>query len=462
MKPVKKCTVTALVLTLLMSAAGCAGTSVQNNAPDKDEKVLTVTEASTEQAEAAIVESPEETLPDEAEKSPAEEESSSDTTDEPAADEEEKIVIPDDVMTIERDIPDTEGFELVKRMRAGWNLGNTFDAYDDTKASGDNLQIETYWQPDRTTPELIMAIHEAGFETIRIPVSWHNHFIDDDYTISEAWLDRVEEVVNEALGEGMYVIIDIHHDNELSVNCLYPDAEHREQSLRFVERVWSQVGERFKGCNERLIFESMNEPRLVGTTAEWDYQDSDERCKEAMAIINELNQCFVDTVRAQGGENATRWLTCPSYAASVNAATSKLFVLPTDPAGRVMVSTHAYTPYDFALNLSGTDKFNYKNKGNTNELEAAITKLYVTFVKKGIPVIMDEFGALNKNDNLQARVDFTAFYVATARASGITCCLWDNNSYVGTGENFGIIRRGSQEWEYPEIAEAIARYSAAE
>lgn len=69
--------------------------------------------------------------------------------------------------------------------------------------------------------------------------------------------------------------------------------------------------------------------------------------------------------------------------------------------------------------------------------------------------MMDEFGALDKGGNTQDRVNFTAYYVASASTRGITCVWWDNHAFSGDGERFGLIRRATREWVYPDIVLAI-------
>lgn len=146
------------------------------------------------------------------------------------------------------EIPDNEALEFVKDMQLGWNLGNTFDASN--CGASDELEYESAWVGIKTTKEMIHTIADAGFKTIRIPVSWHNH-VDAEYRISEAWMDRVQEVVDWALEEELYVILNIHHDNE--EGFMYPSYEHLEQSKKYVQAVWEQIAERFAEYDEKLI-----------------------------------------------------------------------------------------------------------------------------------------------------------------------------------------------------------------
>ena len=178
---------------------------------------------------------------------------------------------------------------------------------------------------------------------------------------------------------------------------------------------------------------------------------------DAVSCINTLNQLFVDTVRATGGNNETRYLLCPGYAASPDGATAKGYVYPTDPAKHLIVSVHAYRPYNLALNAAGTKEFSLDNEMDKREIVEFMDSLYANFTMNGIPVVIGEFGARDK-DNLQARVDFAAFYVAAARARGITCCWWDNHAFSGSGERFGLLMRKDARFAYPEIVQAMIKY----
>ena len=354
------------------------------------------------------------------------------------------------------DIPDNEALRFSRELKVGWNLGNTFDAQDSGKGDP-KRDYETYWCGAKTSRELIHALKEAGFNLIRMPVSWHNHLTDDDYTIDETWMNRVKQVAGWIVDEGMYVIVNIHHDN--SEMFLYPDSEHYEQSEKYVTSIWKQVSEAFAEFDEHCIFESMNEPRLVGQQYEWWLNASAPECKDAVECINRLNQKFVDTVRAAGGNNADRYLLVPGYCASPDGALTGMFRIPTDSAeNRIMIEVHAYTPYNYALNTGDPDSsFDLdKDKSKQQEIAGFMNKLYEKYIKNGIPVIIDEFGALQKNkDDLQGRVNFAAYYTASASTRGITCVWWDNHVFSGGGEKFGLINRNTVAWKYPDIALAI-------
>ncbi|MHC1786436.1 MAG: glycoside hydrolase family 5 protein [Christensenellales bacterium] len=356
-------------------------------------------------------------------------------------------------------LPDLASYRFVEELRAGWNLGNTFDAHDAGHVR-DEMDYETAWSGVKTSPGVFAALKTAGFGVVRIPVSWHNHVSGEDFIISAAWLARVRQVVDEALAAGLHVILNTHHDN--MEGFIYPDDAHLESSGRYLRAIWRQLGTAFRDYDERLIMESMNEPRLSGTPLEWHLDPRDSRSLEAVKAINALNQLFVDTVRACGGNNGQRYLMVPGYAASVQGCLHEAFAMPVDmdsAKDRLLLSLHAYTPYDFALQSpaeSGSrDTFSADNALDINAIAVFMDQVYSKFSSLKVPVVIGEFGCRDKNGNLQSRVDFTATYIALARARGITCVWWDNNVYRGDGERFGLIDRRSFRFPYPQILQAI-------
>ncbi|MBQ8596315.1 MAG: glycoside hydrolase family 5 protein [Lachnospiraceae bacterium] len=371
-----------------------------------------------------------------------------------------------DVEIAAKDIPDNEALAFVANMKAGWNLGNSLEAHNSGSTPKDELSTEEVWGNPVTTQAMIDEVKKAGFETIRIPITWRGHVTvseDGTVTVSEVWLARVKEVVDYAFNNDMYVIINTHHDIDLE-NGYYPNSDHYERSAKYLTAIWTAMAETFKDYDDHLIFESLNEPRLVGSSYEWNFQAGVAECKDAADSINRLNQLFVDTVRATGGNNAERYLMMPGYAASIDGAMTDLYQLPTDSAeNKLIVSVHAYTPYNFALQPpqegGSTDEFSIEKSASTADIDSLMKRLYDKYISQGIPVVIGEYGARDKNNNLQDRLDYYVYYVSSARAAGITCCVWDNNAFSGTGENFGLFRRRVCNWLYPEIIEAIMKYA---
>lgn len=352
-----------------------------------------------------------------------------------------------------KSLPDNEAIKMLSDMRLGWNLGNTMDAYDDTGWVNGEMNIETCWNGGhKATQELIDSVKAAGFRTIRIPVSWHNH-VDDDLNITPEWMDRVQEIVDYAVKDDLYIILNVHHDN--SENTMYPDTAHYESSKKYMTAIWSQVAERFNDYGDKLIFETMNEPRLTGHTNEWWLDFSNNDCIDAVKTINKLNQDCVDTIRATGGNNADRYIAVPGYDCSIDGASNQYFEIPKDTAdNKIIVAVHAYVPYLFSLteptDPQSVDTFDIKT--DTADIEHVMDTIYEKYISKGIPSYIGEFAANNK-DNLQSRLDWTSYYVAYATSRGIPCIWWDAPG------NMELIDRGNYTWKQPEIVSALNKYA---
>lgn len=325
--------------------------------------------------------------------------------------------------------------ELCGRITVGWNLGNSLDA------TGSGMSSETSWGNPKTTKELILKVKEAGFDAVRIPTTWYNH-LDSDFNISEEWLARVQEVVDYAYDEGMYVILNVHHENwNDPYESTLPDVKKK------IKKLWTQIANRFESYGERLIFEGMNEPRWKNTNYEWNGGNAEGR-----RVVNAYNECFVETVRATGGNNRYRALMIPTYAASASGLDG--FTVPQDKS--VIVSLHAYSPYNFAMNPSGTTKFDPNNTSDTQELTLLAGTLYDRFISKGTGVIIGECGTANKN-NYSDRVNWAGYFPKLFRSKGIPVFLWDNNAYGSGSETFGQLHRDTLAWEYPEYIKAFVK-----
>ena len=337
--------------------------------------------------------------------------------------------------TPELTIADISPMDLVADMKIGWNLGNSLDA-----TGGMGIMSETSWGNPKTKQAMIDAIIDAGFNVIRIPVTWDGHCGPaPDYKIHDMWIQRVKEVVDYAYNKGVYVILNTHHEE-----WYMPNEENKVANGEQLVALWTQIAEYFKEYDEHLIFEGLNEPRLRGTSKEW---TGDAKASE---IINYWEQLFVDAVRATGGNNTLRHLMITGYAASSSRDNLAKIKLPEDD--KLIISVHAYTPYNFALNTSGTDKWSAKTGGA--ELDSFMKMLDGLFISKGVPVIIGEFGATDK-DNLETRVEWADYYVRAAQKYGIICVWRDNNGFTGTGEKLGIFDRRNQTFPFPELIDAM-------
>lgn len=325
--------------------------------------------------------------------------------------------------------------EIVKDMKIGWNLGNTLDCYNVTWEVSD---FETAWGNPRTTKAMIDAVKKEGFNAVRIPVSWNEHM--NGNKIDGDWLNRVNEVVDYVIDNDMYAIINVHHDDYTWLNPSKADEAAVKAKL---VSIWEQLSDRFKDYDQHLLFEGMNEPRIIGGQDEWTGGTAEER-----EVINHLFQAFVDTVRKSGGNNSSRALIITSHAASIEADAVNDIVVPDDD--RIIVSIHYYSPWDFAGGENG--KSDWGSDSEKKELDKGFDFLKSKFIDKGVPVIIGEFGATNKNND-SVRASYMEYYVKSAKSRGITCFIWDN----GTKDEFGLLDRNSLTWYFKNVVDAAVK-----
>lgn len=336
--------------------------------------------------------------------------------------------------------------EIVAEMGTGWNLGNTMDGHTGF------TPLETLWQPYVTTKELITAVHDAGFNTVRVPITWGN-MIDDEngYAINEQWMSRVQEIVDYCVSQDMYCIINIHHDGAEQTGWLRVGAADLGPVKAKFAGVWKTIAERFKDYDEHLIFEAMNE--VVGP------DNTDNGIKKDMQVIMQLNQIFVDTVRATGSNNAKRWLSVPGRYTNIVNTTKEAygFEMPKDEAGSLFLAVHDYD-WLFGLAENMTNR-TYSEKSAQN-LEANMQKLS-RFVDAGYPVILGEYGAIDKN-NTTERAYYAEAVNHMCKKIGIVPVWWDAGAFNHEDADkadfcFTLIRRDTYELMYPEITYGIMR-----
>ena len=303
--------------------------------------------------------------------------------------------------------------ELTRLMGNGINLGNTFEACNNGARGGRTTDspafYETMWGQPVTTREMIHGMKEAGFDSIRIPVAWMTNATylgqQGDYTISTAYLDRVEEVVSWALEEGMYVVLNDHWDGGWYGMFGSESAETRTLAMEAYRGMWTQLAQRFEKYDYHLIFEGANEE--IG--ARFD-ENSPLYCQDSIdtyltdaqkyALANEVNQVFVDTVRAAGGNNADRFLLIPGYGTNIERTFDARFVMPKDSArDRLLVSVHCYSPWSYCGATSSASASKWGIKADYAALENEM-KMMAKFVGQGYGVIIGEYGVLPGGDNV--------------------------------------------------------------
>jgi aryl-phospho-beta-D-glucosidase BglC (GH1 family) len=338
---------------------------------------------------------------------------------------------------IDFDAPET-AMEMVAVMKIGWNLGNTLEGHNNMTPN------ETGWQPARTTQALMKGVAAQGFGSVRIPVTWGNMIGDaPNYTIDSAWLNRVAEVVGYVGAAGMTAIINIHHDGAnsdywLSVKTADLTGPSKTAMDAKFKAVWRQIAVQFKDTGKYLLFEAFNELH----DGSWSDGTPAQRSR-----VNELNQIFVDTVRAVGGENSSRFLVIPGWVTRPSVTVSSL-VLPTDKVkDKLIVTIHFYDPYDFAgsakQNVWGNKALpgNWANESNVRNTFNSVKN---KFINNGIPVIIGEYGAVNQSGDAFAYRKYYMEYVTKyAHDCGFVPFYWDNAGFGSGNEKFGLLNRNN-------------------
>ena len=338
--------------------------------------------------------------------------------------------------------------QLVSSIRIGWNLGNTLDVcqadrdgdgrVNEHVDEGEKVD-ETLWGNPYATRELFKALVDDGVNAVRIPVTWRDH-IDEAGNIDEEWINRVQQVVDYAYNCGMYVILNIHHDGGGDPDFgawICHAVEDYEGTISRYKTLWTQIAERFEDYNERLIFESLNE---VGF-------DSLPKNK-AYELLNRINQEFVDLIRNSGGNNPRRHLLIAGYWTDIQMTCDSRYIMPSDTENKCILSVHYYTPWTFCTT-------NIQNEWGTpteeREMEELIGKLKTTFVDKGIPVIIGEYGT--SGNDLDSVIYFCEKLVKMCHDYGIGTFLWDNGEQVD---------RYKYEWRTNDLLTALDRATSGE
>lgn len=337
--------------------------------------------------------------------------------------------------------------QLVEDMTFGWNLGNTLDVcqadrdgdgkINEHVEAGEKVD-ETLWGNPKATKELFTSLKKNGVNAVRIPVTWRDH-MDSNGNIDREWMDRVQQVVDYAYSQGMYVIINVHHDGggdpKFGAWIIEESQKDYNTFLKKYKNIWKQIAERFKNYSDYLIFESMNE---VGFDTLYNKNKAD-----AYNLINKINQDFVDIIRATGGNNAKRHLLIAGYYTDIERACDSLYKMPDDKAGRCILSVHYYTPWDFC---TCDRKHTWGTNSEVRQMETLIGKMKKNFVDKGIPVIIGEYAA--SGSDLSSCIFFIEKLNKLCSDYGIATFIWDSGSQVN---------RKTYKWRTPQYLEALKR-----
>ena len=358
----------------------------------------------------------------------------------------QSFVITRDQVRLDATYVEESAVSAVKNMRLAWNLGNSLDAF--STGVGNNKEPEKYetcWGQPVTKPELMAFLKREGFNAVRVPVTWWQH-LDSNDNIDEAWMKRVQEIVDYVISQDMYCIINVHHDTgsgSADQHWLRADINKFDQmNVRF-QKIWQQIATRFISYDQRLLFEGYNE--MLDDANTWtDAQDA-----SSYTAVNQFAQSFVNTVRATGGNNATRNLIVTPYSAATwNALTS--FNVPTDNvSGHLIAEIHSYDPYDW-LATAGT-----WGTTQSNFIRDMYTRLKSKFISQGVPVIIGECGIIGENDvdtdAIKAKKTEAAKHIADVirqgKALNIPVFYW--MTLIDGAD------RSVPQWTIPELVEAM-------
>lgn len=334
--------------------------------------------------------------------------------------------------------------QLSPAMAPGWNLGNSLEA----------IGGETNWGNPATTQAMMNAVKAAGFNSVRIPLSW-KQYADSNDNLRADWLARVTEVVNYAHNAGLYTLINIHWDG----GWMQPNYAHQASANARIKKFWKQIANHFRNYDDTLLFAALNEVMVDG--------DYGTPPPEYYTVHNGFNQTFVDTVRGTGGNNAVRHLIVQGYNTNIDH-TYNFFAVPIDSAAnRLMLEVHYYDPFNFTLNTANdniwqwgsiaTSPPNTETWANEGYVDAQFDKLKQRFTDgKGIPIVMGEYAAvarLNVDPSQKYRTYWDEYITRSARARGVVPMYWDNG-YL-SDHQMGLFNRSAATQGYPSLISTI-------
>lgn len=345
---------------------------------------------------------------------------------------------------------------VFNKMQMGWGMGNHMDAYKNDVAS------ETVWGNEKCTQSTMDAVKKAGFNTVRIPVTWIGHIGEGPvYKIDEKWMDRVVEIAGYAKNAGLVAIVNTHHDENNNesvahwqdIKSAYNNSTKNETIKDEIFCVWSQIALKFKDEGEWLILEPFNEIQDGG----WGWSEEFKANPDPQyKVLNEWNQVFVDAVRATGGENATRWISTVGYAQSPTF-TIKGLVLPKDytTGNRIIVAFHDYDPYNYTLANPLTEQWGHtadpaKRCSDTDEQNIVDTfdQVVNTYINNNIPVYMGEMGcSYHDGDNFAFQKYYIEYFCKAAADRKIPQIVWDNGAEGSGAECHSYLNHGTGQFQ---------------
>ena len=340
----------------------------------------------------------------------------------------------------------TPSQKYVEEMGKGWNLGNTFDGVD-TDVNKEDLG-ETAWGNPVVTKELIKEIKDKGYDSIRMPMTAYRRFteVDGKYIMNEAWLNRYKEVVDWAVEDNLYVMINLHHDSWLWLKYWDGNIESKEYKM-FVD-LWEEIADKFKDSSELVSFETINEPQFSDTK-----EDGTKIEVDAQTRLDILNKVAYDIIRNSGGNNDTRMIIIPTMNTNheeKNSEPAYQFIKSLNDEN-VMATIHYYSEWVFSSNLGITsfDEALYDWSDTYTAREAAkgaLDLVYNKFTKNGIGVVVGEWGLLGYDSGSEVNqsgeeLKYYEYMDYLASERGISLMFWDNGSGVDRNDTENYSRK---------------------
>jgi len=277
--------------------------------------------------------------------------------------------------------------EMQKAMGLGINLGNRLDLWQ---------------QPNRTIRESFFDdFKKAGFTNVRIPVCWHNHtMLTAPYTIDPDFMDLVEEVVNWSMSRGMVTILNTHHEKWLDLKGWF------DRKLPRLEAIWTQISQRFKDHDEKLLFEIFNEPHLMTV------EDLNKMNAAILPIIRKTNPTRIAILMGLKFGN-------PSWLLSKKSSD---FKIPSDK--QLMIEIHNYDPFKYAG--SNPSQKSWGSDDDYATLKDWVSSMNDWAGNRSLPIYYGEFAVTNAQTAATGRDKWYQAHSKAISEHGWGASVWND------------------------------------
>lgn len=349
------------------------------------------------------------------------------------------------------DTDDKDGntsIDYVKAMGSGWNLGNSFDGFDGDLTAPDKGELA--WGNPTVVRELIAAVKDKGFDSIRMPMTLYRRYTVNEnasadeykYVIDKDWLARYKEVVNWAVEEDLYVMINIHHDSWIWLSA-WDGNKESEEYRRFTE-LWEQLAAYMADLPEQVCFETINEPTFEDTGA-----------MTAQKKLDEINLAAYHAIRNTEG-NEERMIVMPTFLTNHEKCVPLYNLIKGLDDENIIATVHYYSEWVYSANLgkTGFDEELWQNNGEPytprDGADYIMETINKELISKGIGVVIGEYGLLGYDKSEEGcmqkgeELKYYEYMGELARQYDVCLMFWDNLS--------GIDRRsGDYQWKQAKV-----------